>query len=117
MRPLINTYLAAYRGQEQLCREGVDATIKEAERRGEGYDVSVALYAEAVLHSGLGNYRAALDAASSGGARFDDLGMCGYLLAELIEPRRGATKTTPRPKRWSGYSNERTPAVLPRPTG
>lgn len=84
VRPLINTYLAAYRGQEQLCREGVDATIKEAERRGEGYDVSVALYAEAVLHSGLGNYRAALDAASSG-ARFDDLGMCGYLLAELIE--------------------------------
>ena len=44
----------------------------------------MALYAEAVLHSGLGNYRAAFDAAASG-ARFDDIGMCGYLLTELIE--------------------------------
>lgn len=81
---VINTYLAAYRGQEQLCREGVQSTIDGATQRGEGHDISVALYAEAILHCGLGNYRAALDAAASG-ARYDDVGMCGYLLTEVVE--------------------------------
>ncbi len=84
LRAAIQTYLAAYRGQEQLCREGVQATIDGAASRGEGYDVSVAMYAQAILHNGFGNYRGAFDAAASG-VRYDDLGMCGYLLAELVE--------------------------------
>jgi hypothetical protein len=44
----------------------------------------VALYAEAILHTGLGQYPEALAAASSA-ARYDDVGMSGYLLVELVE--------------------------------
>ncbi|AXN42038.1 hypothetical protein MM1218R_00083 [Mycobacterium marinum] len=83
-RPAIKTYLAAYRGQEQLCRDGVQQTVDSAASRGEGYDVSVAMYAAAILHNGLGQYQEAFHAAASG-ARYDDLGMCGYLLGELVE--------------------------------
>ncbi len=83
-RPAIKTYLAAYRGQEQLCREGVQHTVDSAASRGEGYDVSVAMYAAAILHNGLGQYQEAFNAAASG-ARYDDVGMCGYLLGELVE--------------------------------
>lgn len=84
VRAAIRTYLAAYRGQEQLCRDGVRETIDGAAGRGEGYDISVALYSAAIMHNGLGHYQEAMDAASSG-ARYDDLGMCGYLLVELVE--------------------------------
>lgn len=84
VRSAIKTYLAACRGQEQLCLDGVRETVDGASSRGEGYDVSVALYAAAILHHGLGQYQEALDAAASG-ARHDDLGMCGYLLTELVE--------------------------------
>ncbi|WP_099021672.1 AAA family ATPase [Mycolicibacterium palauense] len=84
LRAAIKTYLAAYRGQEQLCRSGVQETIEGAVSRGEGYDISVARFAAAVLHNGLGQYQEALEAAASG-ARYDDPGMCGYLLVELVE--------------------------------
>ena len=84
VRAAIRTYLAAYRGHEQLCREGVQETIDGATGRGEGYDISVALYATAIMYNGLGQYREAMDSAASG-ARYDDLGMCGYLLVELVE--------------------------------
>jgi DNA-binding CsgD family transcriptional regulator len=80
----IESYLAAYRGQEQLCLDGVQSTIDGATMRGEGWDIGVALYAKAILHSGLGQYPEALAAAASG-ARYDDVGMCGYLLTELVE--------------------------------
>ncbi len=84
VRAAIRTYLAAYRGQEQLCRDGVRETIDGAASRGEGYDISIALYSEAIMHNGFGRYQVAMEAAASG-ARYDDLGMCGYLLVELVE--------------------------------
>ncbi len=84
VRAAIRTYLAAYRGQEQLCRDGVRETIDGAVGRGEGYDISIALYSEAIMHNGFGRYQEAMEAAASG-ARYDDLGMCGYLLVELVE--------------------------------
>lgn len=84
VRAAIRTYLAACRGQEQPCRAGVQETIDGAMSRGEGYDISVALYSAAIMHNGLGRYQEAMDAAASG-ARYDDLGMRGYLLVELVE--------------------------------
>jgi DNA-binding CsgD family transcriptional regulator len=80
----IRAYLAAYRGQEQLCRELVRTTIDRASSRGEGFDVTGAQYAAAILHTGLGQYREAL-AAATWGADADDVGMYGYMLTELVE--------------------------------
>jgi DNA-binding CsgD family transcriptional regulator len=80
----IHTYLAAYRGQEQLCRKLIQTTIAGATTRGEGYEISVAQYAAAILHNGLGQYAEAIAAASSGAA-YDDIGIHGYLLTELVE--------------------------------
>lgn len=80
----VPAYLAAYRGQEALCLKLAGEAIDAATRRGEGFDIAVALYAEAILHTGLGQYPEALAAASSA-ARYDDVGMSGYVLAELVE--------------------------------
>jgi DNA-binding CsgD family transcriptional regulator len=83
-RSSIDCYLAAYRGQEQPCRELVDATIHNAKARGQGFEVATSLYALAILFNGSGRYSDAL-AAASAGAHFDDIGIGGYLLCELIE--------------------------------
>ncbi|WP_163751740.1 ATP-binding protein [Mycolicibacterium helvum] len=80
----IDCYLAAYRGQEQVCRELVDLTIDRAKAHGQGFEVATSLYASAILFNGLGRYADAL-AAATAGANYDDIGICGYLLCELIE--------------------------------
>lgn len=80
----IRCYLAAYRGQEKLCRKLANSAIDEATARGEGAEVTVALYSKAVLHNGLGQYPEALEACRSL-ARFDDVGVSGYVLVEMIE--------------------------------
>lgn len=81
---VIGPYLAAYRGQDRPCLDAAAATIKESTARGEGTDVTVALYATAILHIGLGQYPQAL-AACRAGLDYDDLGMGVYLLVETIE--------------------------------
>src|SRR5262249_20482834 len=48
--------LAAWRGQEGHARELIEASIHDATARGEGRAISLAEYAEAVLHNGLGHY-------------------------------------------------------------
>ena len=80
----IAAYLAAYRGDEQLCRDLVQTSLDAANARGEGFDIAVTLFASAILHNGLGQYPKALTAAASA-TRYDDVGMCGYLLVELAE--------------------------------
>ncbi|HET7665799.1 MAG TPA: AAA family ATPase [Mycobacterium sp.] len=80
----IAPYLAAYRGQEKHCRESASATIEGATDRGEGSEVSVTLYATAVLHNGLSQYPKALSASLSG-LEYDDVGMSVYLLTEAVE--------------------------------
>lgn len=80
----IRAYLAAYRGDEQRCRELVHSTIESATGRGEGFDIIGAQCASAILHNGLCHYPEALAAARSG-TRHDGVGMDGYMLAELVE--------------------------------
>jgi DNA-binding CsgD family transcriptional regulator len=80
----IQTYLAACRGQEHLGRELVQATIDEATMRGEGTEVTIALFSAAILHNGLAQYEEALTACRSA-LEYDDVGMYGHLLNELVE--------------------------------
>lgn len=80
----IRPILAAYQGQEQLCRKLVESAVDEATSRGEGGEVTLALCAKAVLHNGLGQYTEALDACASL-ANFDEVGYYGYVLVETAE--------------------------------
>jgi DNA-binding CsgD family transcriptional regulator/tetratricopeptide (TPR) repeat protein len=82
--PSIRPYLAAYRGQEELCRTLLQSAIDEATVRGQGGEVTVALCAKAILHNSLGQYGEALQACT-GAAQFDDTGYYGYVLVEMIE--------------------------------
>lgn len=80
----IEPILAANRGQEQLTRELVRASIDCANERGEGFAISVALYASAILDNSLGQYREALSSCQWA-LQHDDLGLSGYLLIEMVE--------------------------------
>jgi DNA-binding CsgD family transcriptional regulator len=73
--------LAAWRGQ---ASDQFEAAIREAAARGEGLAMAGAEFAAAVLHNGLGDYKAAL-AAAQRASQHDELGFGGWILPELIE--------------------------------
>ena len=76
--------LAAWRGQEGLAAELIEATVQEAIARGQGRLVSLADYASAVLGNGLGRHAAARDAAWRAFQR-DPVGYGPFLVPELAE--------------------------------
>jgi DNA-binding CsgD family transcriptional regulator len=76
--------LAAWRGQEVLALELIEASRRDAAERGEGRAIALAEYATAVLYNGLGRYRQAL-AAAQFACEHDDLGLYGWALIELVE--------------------------------
>lgn len=80
----VEAYLAAYRGQERLCVETVQATIDEATERGEGAAIAQAQFAAAILHTGLRQYDRAFAACGSA-LEYDDIALRGYVLVEMIE--------------------------------
>lgn len=80
----IEAYLAAYRGQERLCGEMVQATIEEATERGEGSAIGVAHFSATILHTGLRQYDKAFTACSSA-LEYDDIALRGYILVEMVE--------------------------------
>jgi DNA-binding CsgD family transcriptional regulator len=80
----IRTYLAACRGQLQLGKHLASATIRDATARGEGSEVTVVLFSVAILHNGLGQYDEAFTACTSA-LEYDDVGMYGHLLTEMVE--------------------------------
>jgi DNA-binding CsgD family transcriptional regulator len=90
----IQTYLAACRGQEGLCRDFAEVTIRDATARGEGSEITVVLFSLAILHNGLGQYEEALAACTSA-LEYEDVGMYGHLLTEMVEAaaRSGNTST------------------------
>lgn len=76
--------LAAWRGRRAESVEVNDAIMQVAHARRMGTEVSLAHYAQAVLHNGLGDYPAAVQAAAQ--ARQSDRLLHGNLaLPELIE--------------------------------
>lgn len=76
--------LAAWRGVEHDFQTLKASAMREANARGEGRAIGQYGYFEAILYNGLGRYRDAL-----AGARlaweYDDLGVRGFALFELIE--------------------------------
>jgi DNA-binding CsgD family transcriptional regulator len=76
--------LAGWRGQQAEALELFETSIKDATARGEGRAVGVAEYATAVLFNGLGRYEDAL-AAARRACRYEDPGLFGWSLAELVE--------------------------------
>jgi DNA-binding CsgD family transcriptional regulator/tetratricopeptide (TPR) repeat protein len=76
--------IAAWRGDERVAVPIIQRTIADAEARGEGRAVALGQYATAVLYNGLARYDDARVAAQRVCA-YDDLGLSGWALIELIE--------------------------------
>jgi len=76
--------LAAWRGDEALATQLIEATIADVTRRGEGMGLGLSHYASAVLHNGHGRYPEAF-AAAKRACEFEDLGIHGWALPELVE--------------------------------
>ena len=87
--------LAAFRGAEAEASALIEATTRDATRRGEGIGVSVAEWANAVLNNGLGRYRQAMIAAERVSGHDRSLGATNWAMVELIEAaaRTGGTQT------------------------
>jgi DNA-binding CsgD family transcriptional regulator len=81
--PHARLMLAALRGRQAEIAELFTAGVEDATSRGEGTVVTLAQYAMAVLHNGLGNYDAAL-AAAERACEFDGE-LPSLILPELIE--------------------------------
>ena len=77
--------LAACRGDEAETLALSESTINHAEQRGEGFGISSAQWARAVLHNGSGRYREAFAAAKVASEVPYELGISNWALIELIE--------------------------------
>lgn len=76
--------LAAWRGHPAPALDLIKTACHDATVRGEGRLLGWAGYATAVLYTGLGDYATALPAAQRT-VEYDDLGILGVALVELIE--------------------------------
>jgi DNA-binding CsgD family transcriptional regulator len=87
--------VAALRGNVADASRLIDATLRDASRRGEGLAVSAAEWANAVLNNGLGRYQEALTAAQRATEYSGGVGFSNRALVELIEAavRSGETET------------------------
>lgn len=76
--------LAAWRGVEADALDLMSWGLENTTERGEGRGIAGWGYATAVLYNGLGRYEAAL-AGARAGCEYDDLGISGFCLVELVE--------------------------------
>jgi DNA-binding CsgD family transcriptional regulator len=74
---------AAWRGREAEASELIKATMEAVESRGEGMGVT-SQFTGALLYNGLARYSDALAAAKLA-CEYDDLGVFGWALTELVE--------------------------------
>jgi DNA-binding CsgD family transcriptional regulator len=77
-------FLAAWRGEEALALQLIEARAREATTRGEGRALALVECVGAVLYNGLGRYEAAL-AAAQRACEHEDLVLFGWSLVELVE--------------------------------
>jgi DNA-binding CsgD family transcriptional regulator len=77
--------LAAFRGREAEVSALARQAVEGAAERGEGWAITGAAWASAVVNNGLGHYRKALDAALRATEYRHDLGLRTWALAELVE--------------------------------
>ena len=95
--PYVPLLLAAWRGQAATCLQLAAAMTRDASARGEGCAITTVEYATAVLHNGLGQYDAALDAAQNAVAA-EEIATSSWALAELVEAAaRGGRMDIARP--------------------
>lgn len=94
LAPYAELGVAALRGQRDRATALIAATVAEVTARGEGNGLTVARWAEAVLHNGSGDYRSALTAAQQAADFPPELGASHWSLPELIEAaaRTGAAE-------------------------
>jgi len=83
LAPYGATGVAAWRGREAEATELIQANMDGVTSRGEGRGVT-SQYSAALLHNGLGHYDKALAAAELV-CEYDDIGVLGWELTELIE--------------------------------
>lgn len=76
--------LDAWRGQDTRVAALVEAKAQRAATWGEGRAIGQGYYVLAVLYNGLGQYQAALASAEKA-CEYDDLGVYGFSLFELVE--------------------------------
>jgi DNA-binding CsgD family transcriptional regulator len=96
LAPYGATGVAAWRGHEAEATELIAANMDGVTSRGEGRGVT-SQYSAALLYNGLGHYEKALAAAEQV-CEYDDIGVLGWSLAELIE----AAVRSGQPARASG---------------
>jgi DNA-binding CsgD family transcriptional regulator len=92
--PYTELALAAFRGRQDQASRLIEARMQDFVARGEGLGVTLAHWANAVLHNGLARYEEALAAAEQAAANPRELWFSGWGLVELIEAaaRSGKTK-------------------------
>jgi DNA-binding CsgD family transcriptional regulator len=96
LAPYGATGVAAWRGREAEAAELIAANMDGVTSRGEGRGVT-SQYSAALLYNGLGRYDEALAAAELV-CEYDDIGVLGWELAELVE----AAVRSGQPARASG---------------
>ncbi|QDP97862.1 AAA family ATPase [Microlunatus elymi] len=82
--------LAAWRGDAGSARTLIETNLADVRARGEGVGVAMSYWAEALLELGLGNYEAALSAATDAASYPDELAVPKWAMSEMIEAAAGA---------------------------
>jgi DNA-binding CsgD family transcriptional regulator len=77
--------VAALRGDEAEASALINATLRDVPLRGEGFGISAAEWANAVLNNGLGRYAEAAAAAQRATQDSWELGFSNWALVELVE--------------------------------
>jgi DNA-binding CsgD family transcriptional regulator len=77
--------LAAMAGRRAEARSLIDATIKDVRARGEGIGITVAEWANGVLHNGCGDYQKAMTAAQFSADHLGEMVAPTWATVELIE--------------------------------
>ncbi|MCT7656965.1 helix-turn-helix transcriptional regulator [Mycobacterium deserti] len=85
MTPYGAISLAAMRGDKAKLLSLTDTTIRDATRRGEGVGLTVAAWANALLHNGFGDYWDAMNEGLYATAYRGDCTSSGWALVELVE--------------------------------
>jgi DNA-binding CsgD family transcriptional regulator len=118
--------LMAFRGSQTDTAPPIDATITEANVRGEGIGIALAEWANAVLNNGLGSYETAMLAAQRATAYPVEMVIPSWAAVELVEAavrsghdevavealRRLAERTTPSGTDWALGIEARSRALL-----
>jgi len=82
--PYGRTFVAAWRGREDVVADLIETGMRGAIARGEGRALGANEHALAVLNNGLGRYEAAFDA-SQRVTRHNEMGLRTWTLPELVE--------------------------------